>query len=280
MGDLVPSGKKFDRETLERIIRRASELQASQQDVGDDLTEDQIMDLGREVGLPTRYVQQAILEERTQAITQADNTLMARWMGPKKLSAHRTVPGNHEDVKKLLAFWMENEELLTVKRRFKSSTSWEAKRGFFVAVRKMGGQRFALSRTREVVGEVTQLESGWSHVRLEADLSNSRAEYLGGAVAMAASGTFVGGVAFMTGLIAPAIFLPPLLGAGLGIVVGRTRTNAVERVKVSLEQVLDRLEHGEIKLNQRDVPAAAQITRAIGEEVRKHFKGFGPKKGS
>ncbi len=277
MGKLVPSGQKFDRETLERIIRRAAELQATHQDVGDELNEQQILELGQEVGLPTRFVQQAILEERTQSVVASESTVIARWMGPKKLSIQRTVPGDEKDVEKSLAHWMETEELLAVKRRFKTSTSWEAKRGLFVAIRRMGGQRYALARTREILGEVTQLESGWSHVRLDADLSNSRAEYLGGAFISATTGVAMGGGALLLGLAAPLIIVPPLLGAVIGAGAATNRKGTVERVRVALEQVLDRLEHGEIKPPSQNAIGAAQVTRAIGEEVRRHFKGLRPK---
>ncbi len=277
MGELVPSGQKFDRETLERIIRRAAELQATHQDIGDELNEQEVLDLGKEVGLPTHFVQQAILEERTQSVSESESTVIARWMGPKKLSIQRTVPGDEKEVEKSLAHWMETEELLTVKRRFKTSTSWEAKRGLFVAIRRLGGQRYALARTREILGEVTQLESGWSHVRLDADLSNSRAEYLGGALVSGATGAAMGGGALLLGLAAPLIIVPPLLGVVIGAGAATNRKGTVERVRVALEQVLDRLEHGEIKPAKQNAIGAAQVTRAIGEEVRRHFRGLGPK---
>ena len=44
------------REALERIIKRAAELQAGAQDVGDGLTHDEVVALGKDVGIPSRYV--------------------------------------------------------------------------------------------------------------------------------------------------------------------------------------------------------------------------------
>ena len=41
---------RIDRAALERIIQRAAELQTAERDMGDSLTSDQLMALGREVG--------------------------------------------------------------------------------------------------------------------------------------------------------------------------------------------------------------------------------------
>ena len=60
---------RIDREALERILKRATELQAGERDPGHDLTDQEVMALGREVGLPARYLQQALLEERSRVGT-------------------------------------------------------------------------------------------------------------------------------------------------------------------------------------------------------------------
>ena len=57
-----PPGR-IDRAALERIIQRAAELQTAEREVGDTLTSDELLALGREVGIPVRYLQQALLEE-------------------------------------------------------------------------------------------------------------------------------------------------------------------------------------------------------------------------
>ena len=57
---------RFDRAALERIIQRAAELQTSERDIGENLTPDDVLALGKEVGIPSRYLQQALLEERTR----------------------------------------------------------------------------------------------------------------------------------------------------------------------------------------------------------------------
>jgi len=64
MSDL-PSQQPIDREALDRIIQRAAELQTGEREIGDNLTPDEVLALGKEVGIPTRYLQQAILEHQT-----------------------------------------------------------------------------------------------------------------------------------------------------------------------------------------------------------------------
>ena len=77
-GDLVPSDERISREALERIIHRAAELQAGQRDLGDQMSEQDVLELGKEVGIPTRHMQQALLEERTRAVTATDRGFLVK----------------------------------------------------------------------------------------------------------------------------------------------------------------------------------------------------------
>src|SRR5438046_1275241 len=56
------AGELSRREALERIIQRAAELQAGEQDIGEGLTEPELLALGQDVGIPSRYLRQALLE--------------------------------------------------------------------------------------------------------------------------------------------------------------------------------------------------------------------------
>src|SRR5207247_2511228 len=60
VGELTPD--RIDRETLDRIIRRAAELQTSERDIGEGLSREEVLALGKEVGIPAKYLQQAMLE--------------------------------------------------------------------------------------------------------------------------------------------------------------------------------------------------------------------------
>ena len=79
---------RIDRAALERIIQRAAELQTGERELGDDLTEDQVLKLGGDVGIPGRYLRQALLEERVRAepaesrLARPDDRRRHRHRGP------------------------------------------------------------------------------------------------------------------------------------------------------------------------------------------------------
>ena len=116
MTDTVPPDQRIDRPALERIIRRAAELQAAEQDIGSGLSETDLMRLGSEVGIPTPYLQQALLEERTQAFVGADGGFRHWLAGPQYVVATRTIAMPAPEVERALHHWMTTDELLVVKR--------------------------------------------------------------------------------------------------------------------------------------------------------------------
>ncbi|HEY6208082.1 MAG TPA: hypothetical protein VIW28_03425, partial [Gemmatimonadales bacterium] len=180
-------GELISREALERIIRRAAELQAGERDIGEGLTKDELVALGQDVGIPSRYLQQALLEEQTRSVAGAERGALAWLAGPSRLSAERVVPGERAAVERALAAWMEQEELLQVKRRYADRTSWEPKVGAFASIQRAlgaGGKSFALARASEIAAQVTQLETGFCHVRLIADVLRQRRQRLWGAAGL------------------------------------------------------------------------------------------------
>jgi hypothetical protein len=78
---------------------------------------------------------------------------------------------------------------------------------------------------------------------------------LQGGVALASAGTVIGGVLFGVVTIAQLALLPAIVVAAIPAVVGiaggtavaRTHRQTVQRAQLALEQVLDRLEHGEAR---------------------------------
>lgn len=274
MSDLVPADEQISRKALERIIQRAAELQASERELGDSLTEEQVMELGREVGLPARYLQQALLEEKSRSI--GDGGWLSRFVGPARVTAQRTIQGDRDDIEAALGYWMTENELLTVKRRFKQQTSWESRRDLAASIKRglgLSGKRYALSRAKEIIGEVRQLEEGWCHVTLSADLSNSRRDYLAGGTAFAGAGTAFTIVALVLSVAVPVAVIPVAVGAVGGGAIARGQVGVTERVHVALEQVLDRLEHGEASPPKTGptLPSGSQITKMLKDEFRRHL---------
>src|SRR5213595_3289619 len=108
-------GELISRAALERIIQRAAELQAAEHDIGEGLTKDELLALGQDVGIPERYLHQALLEEQTRAVVEQGRGALAWLAGPARLSAARVAPGERAAILKALGAWMEDEELLQVR---------------------------------------------------------------------------------------------------------------------------------------------------------------------
>ena len=278
MSDLI------DRKALERIVRRAAELQAGSAEIGEGLTSQEVLALGKDVGIPDRYLRQAMLEEQTRTTPEVATGTWAWLTGPRSIIAHRVVPGDRASVERALSRWMTDEALLQPKRHYPDRTSWEPKAGAFASIQRAlaGKRRYSLAQAEEITAQVVQLEPGFCLVRLEADIKRQRANRISGATVLAVVGWAMTGA---TALIAPplalaqALMLVPAVGLTVGgAMVARTYRSANERVQVALEQVLDRLERGDMRSpsSQDALPGVQTFTR-IAEEVRKVFENPKPK---
>src|SRR5256885_3383503 len=89
----------LDRGALERVLARAAELQSGSGEPEETLTEEQIIDLGKEVGLSAQHLRQALAEERTRVALPPDQGgLSAKLLGGARVGASRTVAGKPSDV--------------------------------------------------------------------------------------------------------------------------------------------------------------------------------------
>src|SRR6476659_5624802 len=96
-----PPVPRLDRSALERVLARAAQLQgtANDADPSEQFSEEQLIELGKEVGLSPQNLRQALAEERTRSDVPDDERSMATSMfGPSRVRASRTVPGRPEDV--------------------------------------------------------------------------------------------------------------------------------------------------------------------------------------
>ena len=263
------------REALERIIQRAAELQAGERDIGEGLTEPDLLALGQEVGIPPRYLRQALLEERTRSGLPPAHGFAAWLAGPVALTAERVVPGDPTDVERLLTSWMEREESLLVKRRYPDRTSWEPRVGAVASIQRAlgaGGKSFALAQATEVLAQVVALEPGFCHVRLTASVRRQRARRLWGAASVVTIGAALAAVTSVLGVLGPWVFLPSFaLWAG-ALAAARRHRPENERIGVGLEQVLDRLERGEIRPDQPVRGTRANAFVRLADEIRKTFE--------
>lgn len=275
MSDSVPPGRRLERAALERIVLRAAQLQAGSRELEDGLTEDDAMQLGAEVGIPAPYLRQALMEERMRATLPAERGVAASLAGPRYMVAERTIPGAAAPIVAALEHWMAQGELLVVKRRFADQLTWEPRRGTIASLKRsfrLGGRDYVLARAREVAAQVSAIDGERAYVRLVADVGNTRSEHLGGAAALATAGAGTTGLLIVMGFAAPVAALAlPIAGIG-AFAVARAHRREAERVQVALEQVLDRLEHGEIQVppdRRRTGPPALEW---IADEIRRNLR--------
>jgi hypothetical protein len=278
MADNLP-GRRIDRAALERIIQRAAELQAGEMDTGENMTEAELLKLGADVGIDGRFLRQALYEQGAGG-ADAETGWLARMFGPKRVYASRVVAGTKDDVEDQIAHWMTEGEAMAVKRRLPDRTIWEQQRGFFAQMKRgfgMGGRAYHLARAVDVSVMVTPLEDGYCHVEISADVSMLRTGAMGAGFGAAGGLALVGGgtLGLVLGISAfplSLVVLAPLAAAVYSpVIAGRVQRTRSGHMQVALEQILDRLEHGEIKPRHQEVPVqhllsfAYEIKRAITE---------------
>ena len=249
----------LDHAAVERVIARAAELQLSNSaDPSGLLTEEQVLELGREVGLAPEALRQALAEERTRVVLPEESGWVARQFGPARASASRTVRGTPAQALAVLDAWMQRDECLQVKRRFADRLTWEPRRDLFGSLRRglnLGGRGYALSRAAEVAATAVAVDGERVLVRLDADLASTRTAQLRAGAASTATGVVSGGVlatlvalvaapsAIAIAAVAAVGVVPVALGAAGGYALARQHTSTATRVQLALDQLLDRLEH-------------------------------------
>lgn len=247
---MVPSpNRALDRATLERVLARAAELQAAQDDTGDrPFSEEQLLQAGREAGLSPQHLRQALAEERSRpAPIVAQGNTVERVFGPTHVSARRVVRGAPRALLGDLDCWMYDVEYLAATRRLPERILWEARSGLLTLARRaLGGGGLHLARAREVAATVVPVDARHSLVQLDADLGAVRARHLAAGTAVAGGGVAAGGALIALHVLAPIALIPTAVGLGWGYRASRAHRAMAARTQLALEQVLDALERGEM----------------------------------
>ena len=258
--DPRPTG--LDRRAVERVLARAAELQGlSSGDTNEEaIEESKLLEIAKEAGLSITSVRQALAEERTHIRNESDED--ARWLvrvaGPAVVTASRVVTGEPEAMVAVLDNWMQREECLQVQRRFNDRVVWEARNDWVGAVKRglrIGGRSYQLARARQVAATVVPVDEDRCLVRLDADLSPSRKTVVraGGAVAglgVATGATMIGigeAAHLAAAILAIGSAFPVIIGGAGAYGLLRRHHSTSERTLLALEQVLDRLEYGEVR---------------------------------
>ncbi|HUO51528.1 MAG TPA: hypothetical protein VMT93_03340 [Gemmatimonadaceae bacterium] len=261
---------RLDRQALERVLARAAELQAAEGDVEDPgLTDAQLLDIAREVGLSQSSLRQALAEERSRVEAPEARGLVDRLFGAAVARASRTLAGEAGRVMGALDAFMQQEEGLRVKRQLPDRVLWERAHGLTAHLKRtfdVSGRGYHLTRTEEVSATVVPVDAQRTLVRLEASLLQRRSAGIAGGATVVALGAVAGGVL----LVLPVFPLLAILPAGAGLAAGwaasRAHRGAVLRAQLALEQVLDRVER-----NERPRPS---LLDAFGPEPRVGLPGL------
>src|SRR5688500_2127146 len=160
------------RGALERVLARAAELQGTSGEEGepDTLTEAQVEELGKEVGLSPEHIRQALAEERARMtpLAVSGSGIAYELFGADALGAQRVVRGKPDRILSALDRWMQKEEGLKIKRQRSDFITWEPARGVFGSLRRMlGTGDFALTRGDEVTATVVAVDEEFTLVRLQ-----------------------------------------------------------------------------------------------------------------
>jgi hypothetical protein len=273
---------------MERVLARASELAAQSTDAPDGMTEAQLLEIGKEVGLSPSALKQALAEERTRVVLPEETGVEARVLGPAAVSSARAVPHPPEVVLAALEEWMKTEYRMPAKRRFGNRRTWEQRTGVFAELdRSLRGNHAATTLTRadEVAVTVSAVGDGRTAVRLDADITEMRGKRKLTGLIMGALGLALGTVPVVLGsVLAPLTMLPlflgfatvPVLALGIGgWAVMKGHRKQAERAQLALEQLLDRLEHGAMPraaLPGAQPPLLTETINAVAMGVREVAK--------
>ena len=251
--------KLLDRQALERVLARAAELQGAGAipESSDLISESQLLEIGSEVGIGSAMLNQALAEERTRVTVPEERGLVAQIAGASFATATRTVAGTPRDVLATIDTWMQRDECLQVQRRFSDRITWEPQRGLFGKIKRtvnVSGRGYYLVDAGQVSATVLPVDNTRVVVRLDADIHASRARRVGMGGVLAGVGAVASGllglglvVAHLPLIIAAGAAVLPFAGGSLAAYrVARTHRSVLASVQLALEQILDRLEHGEL----------------------------------
>lgn len=260
------------RADLETVIRRAVELSLSDADAQERLSEQDLVRIGEELGLPARSVWQALYERSSLTVEPIAGE---RWLGTPIVAASRIVRGDPALMRRRLEDYLVTQEYLTVARRASDELRLIPAEDTISSVARVFARpkrRHHLAHARRIVVAAHPLPQEEAAVRIEMDLSEQRLEHRRAAYGIA---TVTGVAAFAIGAAAGDAVLAGVAG-DIGLVVSGTlaaipsawaafagwakrfRHQRAE-AQLELDALLDRLETGE-----RLEPPPAPWRRRLG----------------
>lgn len=275
---------RIDRAALDRILRRAGELESGRSGSLDEgLTEDEVVALGLEVGISEVQLRQAILEDRVRPRPLGDPTMLDRVLAPAEFRAERVVRGDPAELIQRLSRWLKKNERLIPQRSSPGLTLYEPMSSWAGTLKRIElafnqtAVKPLLDKVDLLSASVTPLEDGVCHVGLQAVLRGRRRAFLGGGAALLSVGLAAGAILLTLGAPATVGLLPLVAGTASGYGVARIWRTWAERAGIGLERALDAMEQSDA-LNaagsQGRLPAGSQSAAVLGREVGEAVRDF------
>jgi hypothetical protein len=245
-------GRQLSRRDLEVVIRRAAELETQSGGDHPELSEDDVVRIAGEVGLSEASTRRALAEHfASGGGLLADPGWLSRLCGPGLVTATRSIDRPAAELREVLESHFQTNESLRLVRRSHAGSLWEPDRGVLVSILRSVdpfGRGYQLAKkARAIELRLAPLAEATTQVTLTADLGNERAGWFWG-LGVGVGLPIATGVGVGTAAISG---VAPLAAAGLPLIAGTVAAarlgyaRATDRMRVCLEGLLDRLEHGD-----------------------------------
>jgi len=260
-------------DSVERVLRRAIELQFDDDLGPDTLSPDNIERIAQEIGINPAHVRRALFEEAT-ASEQVEMTPLDRFLAPVRMKERTMVEGNLAEVTNTIDTWLEKHEGLQKRRIQGHGIVWEKDTSPVASIRMgfgVGKGTGALRSVGSVTHHLNSIEESKHLFTLEADTT---------IIGKTARGLLAAGV----GLAAVLAIVLAALGAGWGALGGAAGALALfggialatakiwtSKVRKGLRRALDAIR----------LPQVNRVHETVLDRIERALSGFrGPRGGS
>jgi hypothetical protein len=160
-------------ESVERVLRRAIELQFADDHGPDTLSPEHIERIAEEIGISVPHVRRALFEEAT-ASEQVEMTPLDRFLAPVRMKERTMVEGELAAVTNTVDTWLEKHEGLQKRRMHGHGVVWEKDPSPVASIRMgvgVGKGTGAMRSVGPVTHHLHSVEPAKHLVTLEADTS-------------------------------------------------------------------------------------------------------------
>jgi hypothetical protein len=236
----VVTERLLDRETVGRVLRRASDLANDDQQVLLELgsvSEQALVEAAVEVGIPAAAIRRALAVERLDPAPRP--RAGDRFVGASVVAIDAEVVGSASDVLARLDDWFVDGHHLRRDRLRDGQGVWTKRTGIVgrtVRTVRVATGEGGLGRVRRVAVSTGDTGTGTTVVRVEADQSRARRTAAAG-VALAGAGML--GTVVLAAVAGPLLLIAAPIGLAVGIGVAggaRSRANALAR---EVDRVVD-----------------------------------------